>query len=671
MSSSSLDSMPFPDLVANTIRGLSMDAVQKANSGHPGAPMGMADAATVLITRFLRVSPSRPDWPNRDRFVLSAGHASMLLYSMLHLMGFDITLDDLRNFRQWGSITPGHPESHLTPGIETTTGPLGQGFGNAVGMALAERILAGRFNTEDRVLVDHFTYAIASDGDLMEGVQAEAASLAGHWGLGKLIVYYDANRITIDGGTDLSFTEDVGARYEAYGWQVLHADGHDQEALEAAFHLARETADRPSLIVGRSHIGFGSPAKQDTSASHGAPLGEDEIRATKENLGWPADETFFVPDGVYEFFRKRAATLENEREWWEGKLDDLEKEDPALHAEWLRWQEGRLPEDLPRPDFEVGASIATRKASFACLNAIAPAVPNLIGGSADLAGSNKTDLTGETVLSREDYTGRIVRFGVREHGMGAIANGLSLHGGIRPFAATFLIFSDYCRPSIRLASLTEQPVIYVFTHDSLFVGEDGPTHQPVEQVASLRAIPGLTVIRPGDANETAMAWEAAVRRKDGPTALVLTRQGLPVMDPAEFPEGADSARGGYVLVGDEPDPEILLIATGSEVALALDATKTLRADGVKARAVSIPSFELFRAQDEAYRESVLPRACAKRVGVEAGIRQGWDAFIGPDGGFVGMETFGASAPAAENAVRFGFTVENVLKVAREVLDRTE
>lgn len=650
--------------IANTIRGLSMDAVQKANSGHPGAPMGLADFAAVLTTKWLRVSPSRPDWPDRDRFVLSAGHASMLQYSILHLMGFDLTLEDLREFRQWGSKTPGHPEHGETPGVETTTGPLGQGIANAVGMALAERMLAARFNTADRKVVDHTTWVIAGDGDMMEGVQAEAVSLAGHLGLGRLIVFYDSNGITIDGKTSITFDEEVGQRFQACGWHVQTIDGHDHEAIDAAIEQARAVADRPSLIVGKTHIAYGSPGKQDTSASHGAPLGEDEVAATKRNLGWPLEPAFFVPPEVYEFYGKRRENLEGEADWWERKLRDFEEEEPERHRAFLAQLAGDLPEELPRPAFETGKSIATRKASGKALNALAEAVPALVGGSADLAGSNNTDLAGAGVVGRGDYAGRILRFGVREHAMAAVSNGLSLHGGFRPFAATFLIFSDYMRPAIRLSALMRQPVLYVFTHDSFWVGEDGPTHEPIEQLAGLRSVPGLVTLRPADATETAVAWEVALRRTDGPTALVLTRQGLPVLDRAELAPADGLARGGYVLFGGGDEPDLILVATGSEVSLALEAGRRLRGEGVRARVVSLPSFELFAAQPAEYRESVLPAACRRRVGVEAAIRQGWDRWIGADGAFLGMDRFGASAPGKVNAEKFGFTVEGLLSVVR-------
>jgi transketolase len=653
------------ELVADTIRVLSIEAVQKANSGHPGAPMGLADFAAVLSTRFLKVCATRPDWPDRDRLVLSAGHASMLLYSLLHLMGFKISREDLMAFRQWGSLTPGHPEFRHTPGVETTTGPLGQGIANAVGMALAERMLAARFNAEDRVITDHTTWVIASDGDMMEGVQSEAASLAGHLGLGRLIVWYDSNRITIDGSTDQTFTEDVGRRYEAMGWHVQTVDGHDHAAIEAAIVQARETTDRPSLIVGRSHIAYKSPGKQDSASSHGAPLGEEEIRAVKVKLGFAPEGAFEVPEPVREFFRRRLVLMEKEVGWWEMKAEQFEHDQPDQWGAWRRAIIGEIPPGLPLPAFEPGASIATRKASHRALNAIAAAVPSLVGGSADLAESNKTDIQGSHAVTRRDFSGRILRFGVREHGMAAIANGLALHGGFRPFTATFLIFSDYMRPSMRLAALMGLPVIHIFTHDSFFVGEDGPTHQPVEHLAGLRVIPNLRVLRPADASETAVAWAMAVERTDGPTALVLTRQGLPVFDPKEVAPASGARRGGYVLLGGESEPAITLLASGSEVSLALAAARSLRGEGVRARVVSMLCPELFLEQDAGYRNTVLP--AGRRLIVEAGLRFGWDRFLSPGDRFLGMERFGASAPASELAKRFGFTPANLLSIAKEML----
>jgi len=662
-----LSQMPFINKVANTLRGLAMDAVERAHSGHPGAPLGLADAAAVLAMRFLRVCPKRPDWPDRDRFVLSAGHASTLLYGLLHLMGYDVSREDLREFRQWGSRTPGHPEVRETPGVETTTGPLGQGVANGVGMALAERMLAARFNRGDRTVVNHRTWVFAGDGDLMEGVASEAASLAGHLRLGRLIVLYDSNGITIDGATDITLNEDVAARFEAMGWHVQAIDGHDHDALEVAFFAAKEEESRPSLIVARTHIAFGSPGKQDTSSAHGSPLGADEVRATKENLGWPLTPEFFVPDDVVDFFARRNRTLDKEADWWDMKMAEFEREDPGQFAEWQRYQSGEIPDPLPLPSFPAGEAVATRKASGACLAAVAYSVPFLVGGSADLAGSNKTDFPGAEVVGPGNFGARTIRFGIREHAMGSIANGMALHGGLRPLAATFLVFSDYMRGAIRLAALMELPVIYVFTHDSIYVGEDGPTHQPVEHLAALRSIPNLVVLRPGDAVETTVAWDVALRRKEGPTALVLTRQGLPVPDRAEVADAEGVRRGGYVLAGGVEEPEIVLLATGSEVPLALDAGNVLRSEGVVARVVSLPSMELFEAQDEDYRESVLPTRCRRRLAVEAAVRQGWDRYVGLDGAFVGMSSFGASAPGPVVGEKFGFTVENVLDHARKLL----
>jgi transketolase len=661
--------VPLSELVADTIRVLSIEAVQRANSGHPGAPMGMADFAAVLSMKFLKVCPTRPDWPDRDRLVLSAGHASTLLYSLFHVMGFKVSREDLMAFRQWDSSTPGHPEHGRTPGVETTTGPLGQGLANGVGMALAERMLAARCNAGERVITDHTTWVIASDGDMMEGVQSEAASLAGHLGLGRLIVWYDSNRITIDGSTDLTFTEDVGRRYEAMGWHVQSVDAHDHHAIEAAIVQAREATDRPSLIVGSSHIACKSPGKQDSASSHGSPLGEEEVRAVKAKLSFPADREFHVPGPVQEFFKRRLVLMEKEVGWWEMKAEQFEHDQPEQWRAWRRALIGEVPPDLPLPVFEPGASIATRKASHRCLNAIAAAVPALVGGSADLAESNKTDIQGSCVVSRKDFSGRILRFGIREHGMAAICNGLALHGGFRPFTATFLVFSDYMRPPMRLAALMGLPVIHVFTHDSLFVGEDGPTHQPVEHLAALRVIPNLRVLRPADASETAVAWAMAVERTDGPTTLVLTRQGLPVFDPKEVAPATGVRRGGYVLYGGEDEPRITLIATGSEVSLALAAGRSLREAGIRARVVSMPCPELFLEQDVAWRDAVLPPATGRRLVVEAGVHFGWDRFLAPGDRFLGMDRFGASAPASELATRFGFTKENVLSIAREMLDR--
>lgn len=636
---------------ADTIRCLAMDGVQKANSGHPGMPMGCADFAALLWGRILKYNPKDPGWPDRDRFVLSAGHGSMLLYSVLHLTGYDLSLEDLKQFRQWGSRTPGHPEAGHTPGVETTSGPLGQGFANGVGMALAEAMLAERFGSE---VVDHFTYAIVSDGDLMEGVAAEAASLAGHLKLGKIIYFYDSNRITIDGGTDLTYSDDVAKRFEGYHWHVQDVDGHDLEAMEKAVLAAQKETARPSLIIGRTHIAKGSPNKQDTSDSHGSPLGDEEIKLTKEKIGWPADETFFVPLEVKSFFEGRLGELAAAQEEWQARLGRL---DAGQRKKWDDFMERRLPEELDLGGFDGSKPVATRAASGTVLNQLAGVVENVVGGSADLAPSNKTFIKDAGTVGPGEFAGRNFHFGVREHGMGGILNGMALHGGLIPYGGTFLIFSDYMRPSMRVAALMKIPVIYVFTHDSIFVGEDGPTHQPVEQVASMRAIPNLCVIRPADARETAKAWEAAVRRTDGPTALVLTRQGLPLLD-----GNLDVAKGAYIVKKESGgEPEIILIASGSEVHLALGAAEKL--EGKKVRVVSMPSWELFEAQEEAYREKILPSSCQKRLAVEAGSSMGWARYAGAT---VGVDRFGASAPYKVLAEKYGLTVEHVLEVAQSL-----
>ncbi len=663
------------DLCINTIRMLSADAVQKANSGHPGMPMGAAPMAYTLWTRFLRFNPANPAWPGRDRFVLSAGHGSMLLYSMLHLSGFDLSMEEIEQFRQWGSATPGHPEYRDTPGVETTTGPLGQGFGNAVGMALAEARLAAEFNCPGHLIVDHYTYVLASDGDMMEGVQAEAASLAGHLKLGKLVVLYDDNRITIDGHTPLTFSEDVKARYEAYGWHVQQVDdGNDVQSIEAAIGQAREQEDRPSLIAVRTQIGFGSPNKQDTSSAHGEPLGEEELRLTKENLGWPLEPSFFVPSEVRERFAvvsEKGALCERE---WLGKLQAYREAEPGLEAEWQRRMGGELPPDWTRnlPKFEPAeGKLATRAASGKVLNAVAEVLPELMGGSADLAPSNKTVISGSGDFNRGAYDQRNMRFGIREHAMGSMMNGMALHGGLIPYGGTFLVFADYMRPAVRLAALMGLNVVYVYTHDSIAVGEDGPTHQPVEQVASLRLIPNLTVIRPADANEVAEAWRIAIESREGPVALVLTRQGLPVLDrEGQGFAGAEMLRrGGYVLA-DAPnggDPELILIASGSEVHLALEVWSRLVGEGIACRVVNLSCWELFESQDEEYRSGVLPPSVSARLAVEAGTTFGWARYVGIEGDVLGIDRFGASAPGPVNLEKFGFHADELEKRARALL----
>ena len=652
-------------LAANTIRGLAMDAVQKAGNGHPGMPMGMADVAVVLWSHFLQHSPQDPQWPNRDRFVLSAGHGSILLYSLLHLAGYDLPMSELQNLRQWGSKTPGHPEVGHTPGVETTTGPLGQGMANAVGMALAERWLAVRFNRPDFAVVDHFTYAIASDGDLMEGVAQEASSLAGHLGLGKLIVLYDDNHITIDGTTAVSFTEDVLARYDAYGWHTQRVDGHDALAVKAAIEAAQGDGERPSLIACRTHIGFGSPNKQDTPKAHGSALGEEEVRLTKENLGWPLEPTFYVPGEAREFL---AGSDAGQTAWLEKWLA-YEAAHPDLAATLLQmWERQDLPQNWDEilPSFEAGQSVATRKASGAVLNAIAKHVPALLGGSGDLAGSNNTDLAGAMDLTATDFSGRKIHFGVREHAMAGIMNGMALHGGIRPYGGTFLVFSDYMRPSIRLAALMEQPVIYVFTHDSIGLGEDGPTHQPVEHLMALRAMPNLTVVRPGDAAETAVAWRAALENTHGPTALILTRQGIPTVDRQTYRAANGLLKGAYVL-SDADDPQVVLIGTGSEVQLALAAQAQLAEKGVAARVVSMPSWELFAAQTADYQQSILPPHIKARVSIEAGTTFGWERYIGDDGIAIGLDHYGASAPYKHIFEELGITAKRMVAAAMALL----
>jgi transketolase len=650
-----------------------MDAVERANSGHPGMPMGAAPMAYVLWKRHLKHNPADPSWPDRDRFVLSAGHGSMLLYALLHLTGYDLSLDELKEFRQWDSRTPGHPENHLTPGVEVTTGPLGQGFANGVGMALAERYLAAQFNTEDLPLVDHHTYGIVSDGDLMEGVAAEAASLAGHQGLGKLVYLYDDNEISIDGDTGLTFTEDVGARFEAYDWHVQRVeDGTDLAAIDAAIQAAKAETERPSLIAVSTHIGYGSPNKQDTAAAHGAPLGPDEIERTKRNLGWPADEPFHVPDAVYDHMRTALEEGKEQQGEWADRKAAYAKQHPEQAARFERWMDGELPDgwDDDLPEYKSGAMVSTRDASGDTLDCMVPALEgNLVGGSADLSGSNRTEVDGVEKHQPDHPSGGYVHFGVREHAMAGAANGMVLHGGVRPYVGTFLIFTDYLRPSLRLAGLSEVPVTFVMTHDSIGLGEDGPTHQPIEHLAMLRATPNVTVVRPADGPEVVEGWRAALRREEGPTVLVLTRQGVPVLDRARL-AGADGLhRGAYVLDDDDGAPDVILMGTGSEVQHAVNAAETLRADdGCSVRVVSMPSWELFEAQPQSYREEVLPPSVPARVAIEAGATQGWERYVGPAGATIGIDRFGASAPGDVNMEKFGFTAENVVQTARRVLD---
>ena len=659
-------------LCADALRVLAMDGVQKANSGHPGMPMGMADAAHALWTRFLRQDPRDPGWIGRDRFVLSAGHGSMLIYGLLHLAGFDLPMEELQRFRQLGSKTPGHPEYGHTPGVETTTGPLGQGFGNAVGMALAERHLVARFPEAAAVLAHH-TWVIASDGDLMEGVAAEAASLAGHLGLGRLIVLWDDNHISIDGVTELAFTEDVLARFQAYGWRTERVDGHNRAAVTRALEAARAQSDqaeaRPTLIACRTTIGKGSPGRQNTSKAHGEPLGPKEVEATKAALGWPS-QPFLVPSAVRTRWAARQAEWRAERARWDAAWKALEQAHPATAASIRRWFSAEP--DLSQvawPEFAAGTSLATRAAGGKVMQALAKGVPNLIGGSADLTPSTKTFLEGDPVCRRGAWQGRNLHFGVREHGMGALMNGIALHGGLVPFGATFLIFSDYCRPSIRLSALMSVKTVWVMTHDSVYLGEDGPTHQPVEQLMALRAIPGLTVLRPADANETAVAWRLALERP-GPALLALTRQNLPTLDRTRCAPAADALRGGYVLWDSAPGttPQVILIATGSEVHVALEAARTLsEEDGVSARVVSLTSWEVFEDQDEAWREQVLPARCGARVSLEAGRTFGWERYTGDLGLRIGVDRFGASAPDTDLAEELGLSTPRVLERVRAYL----
>jgi len=656
------------ELCINTIRMLSADAVQKSNSGHAGMPMGAAAMAYVLWTRFLKHNPTNSKWSDRDRFVLSAGHGSMLLYSLLHLTGYDLSLEDLKNFRQWGSKTPGHTEFLHTPGVETTTGPLGQGFANGVGMSIAERFLAARFNRPGHEIVSHYTYAIVSDGDLMEGVSHEAASLAGHLGLGKLIYLYDDNHISIEGNTEIAFTENRAARFEAYGWQVQEVkDGNDMAAIEKALLEAQKEGLRPSLIAVRTPIGYGSPNKQDSASAHGEPLGPEEIKLTKENLGWPLEPEFYIPEEALRIFREAIAGGKQQEREWQKRFSAYEKAYPELAREWNQWLCNDLPagwdKDLSAfPTDEKG--MATRVASGSVLNAIAPNLPNLIGGSADLAPSNKTFLNGEAFFQKSSYQGRNFHFGVREHGMGSILNGIALHGGLIPYGGTFLIFSDYMRPPIRLAAIMGLKVIYVFTHDSIGLGEDGPTHQPVEQLAALRAIPDLTVIRPCDANETAEAWRVALNSNQGPVALALTRQNVPTLDRNLFAPADGLDRGAYILKDAlNGKPDLILLASGSEVPIAIEAANKLEEKDKAVRVVSMPSWELFERQSQEYRHEVLPPDIKARVAIEAGITQGWHRYVGDNGRAIGIDRFGGSAPDQILYEKFKLTSEKVVETA--------
>lgn len=672
-------------LCINTIRTLSLDAVQKAESGHPGLPLGAAPMAYVLWTRFLRHNPKNAKWENRDRFLLSAGHGSMLLYSLLYLTGYDLPLEELKNFRQWGSKTPGHPEYGLTPGVEITTGPLGQGFANGVGMAMGAAHLGAKFNQEEFPLIDHQVYAIVSDGDLMEGVASEAASLAGHLKLGKLIYLYDDNKVTIEGFTDLAFSEDVPKRFAAYGWHTLTVgDGNDLNAIDAAIREAQSVSDKPSLISVKTIIGYGMPTAGTRKAHSDAP-GEEAVRETKRHLGWPEDKQFYIPDEALAHFREavdRGAQLE---EQWKALVGKYDQEHPELGSQWRSMMKGELPEgwETHLPRFADSKPVATRVASGEVINALAPHLPMLIGGSADLGVSNNTDIKGGGDFEAGSYEGRIIHFGVREHAMGSTLTGISLSGGLIPYGGTFLTFSDYMRPAIRLAALSEVQVIYVFTHDSIGLGEDGPTHQPVEHLAALRAIPHLFVIRPADPAEVSEAWRIAILRRHAPTALALTRQKVGVIDRSRYGSAEGLRRGGYILAEAEPiragsgrdpveerqaaSPQLILIATGSEVSLAMEARETLQNEGIATRVVSMPCTELFEGQPEDYRNQVLPPSVTARLAVEAGVRQGWDRYVGPEGDVICLDRFGASAPGDVAMRELGFNVENVLKHARALM----
>ena len=668
---SSID-ISVEQLSVNTIRTLAIDAVQKANSGHPGLPMGAAPMAYVLWQKHLRHNPSDPHWPNRDRFVLSAGHGSMLLYCLLHLYGYDMTMDDLNAFRQWESRTPGHPETLLTPGIEATTGPLGQGAANAVGMAMAERFLAHTFNRPGHTIVEHHTYALVSDGDLMEGISGEACSLAGHLKLGKLIYLYDSNNISLDGPTSLAFsTEDVSKRYEAYGWQVLRVDDGDTDldAIDAAITKAKSDTQRPTLIFIQTTIGYGAPNKQGTSGAHGSPLGADEISLAKKTLGWDPERSFFVPDDARSHFGTVIEQGKHAQEQWEKQFKAFADAHPDLAKDWAIAIAGELPAewDSDLPTWNTGETLATRQASGKALNAIASKVPWLLGGDADLSGSTNTTLKDAGDYNGQTGKGRNIHYGVREHAMGAIANGMAYHAGVRTFVATFFCFSDYMRPSARLAALNKLPVIMVWTHDSIGLGEDGPTHQPVEHLMSLRATPGFSVVRPCDANETAEAWQFAMNQHDSPVALVLSRQGLPVLDRANSgPDGL--SRGGYTIVEAEGGtPKAIIIGTGSEVYVAVEAQAALAKEGLSARVVSMPCWEAFEAQTQEYRDSVLPQSVQARVSIEAGVTFGWNRWIGDNGIAIGIDTFGASAPGPTNMEKFGLTADKVVQTVKKLL----
>jgi transketolase len=660
-------------LSINTIRFLATDAVQKANSGHPGMPMGCAPIAYRLFKNYLKHNPQNPKWLNRDRFILSAGHGSMLLYSILHLSGYDISLNDIKNFRQWESITPGHPEFGLTSGVETTTGPLGQGFANAIGMAIAQEYLASIFNKDDMKILDHHIYGICSDGDLMEGVSHEAASIAGHLKLGKVIFFYDDNNISIEGSTALTFSEDIEKRFDSYNWQTLHiSDVNDIGQINKALNDAKSETGKPSLIITKTHIGYGSPNKQDTAAAHGSPLGEEEVKMTKKNLNWTEDETFFIPDEVRKHFADIKTKGKNAEFEWNKLFDKYKNKYPAEAERFLKIMNNDFGDQwkLKLPSFtDVKAQIATRSASGDVINSIENDLPTLIGGSADLAPSNNTLISDETDFSATNRSGRNFRFGIREHGMASLLNGMAMYGGIIPYGGTFLVFSDYLRPAIRLAAISGIKVIYIFTHDSIGLGEDGPTHQPIEHFAAIRAIPKVVVIRPADANETVEAWKAALEHKGSPVALMLTRQKIPVLDRSGLSPADNLSRGAYIIKDCDGDPNLILMASGSEVSITLEAAEKLNEKRIKTRVVSFPSWELFEMQSDKYKEEVLPPKIKARISVEAGVAQGWDKYVGDYGEIISIEKFGASAPYKILFENYGFSVDNIIKTSQQLLNK--
>ncbi len=672
-----LEDMSIDELAINTIRTLSMDAVQKAESGHPGTPMALAPPAYVLWTKFLRFNPKNPKWFNRDRFILSNGHASMLLYSLLYLTGYDVSLDDLKHFRQWDSKTPGHPEYGLTPGVETTTGPLGQGIMNAVGMAIAERHLAALFNKEGYDIINHNTFAFCSDGDLMEGASNEAASLAGHLGLGKLIYLYDENHISIEGETEITYSDDVSTRFKGYNWHVqdLGDNANDLGKLTTAYKNAINETDKPSIIILRSHIGFGAPKMQDTPEAHGSPLGDEEVAATKEFYGWPKEEKFLVPDDALKHMRQAVDKGKEYEDEWNKQYEDYKNKFPELAEKFEKALKGELPGDWDKdfPKFKPDdGPMATRKVSSKVLESFIDKVPWLVGGSADLSPSTKTLMEPENYIEKDNYQNRNIAWGVREHNMCAASSGIVLHGGVRAFASTFFIFTDYARPAIRLAAIMELPVIYVLTHDSIGLGEDGPTHQPIEHLASFRAMPHMYIIRPADANEAAFAWKAAMERKNGPTMLIMSRQKLPIFNRDETAGAEGVLKGAYILSKEKGDsPDVILISTGSEVHLILEVKKELEKENINARAVSMPSWEFFRDQTDEYKEEVLPSSVKARLAVEAASPFGWCEWVGNEGAVIGITKFGSSAPAKDNFKHYGFTIEKIKDKAKELIKKNK